>query len=58
VLSGQGTVAVSLDGRPTTVVRVRGIPNLYTLHAATTQRQGLLTLRVSPGVHAYDFTFG
>jgi hypothetical protein len=37
---------------------VGGIPKLYTLLSGTTLQTGVLTLTVSPGVEAYDFTFG
>jgi cytochrome c biogenesis protein CcdA/thiol-disulfide isomerase/thioredoxin len=58
VLGGTGTVAVSLDGAAPTTLHVTGIPDLYTLHAGATPTSGLLTLRVTRGVRAYDFTFG
>jgi len=58
VMSGQGTVGVSVDGRPVAQVPVSGIPKLYTLLAGTTLQTGVLTLQVPPGVEAYDFTFG
>jgi cytochrome c biogenesis protein CcdA/thiol-disulfide isomerase/thioredoxin len=58
VLGGHGTVRVSIDGTPTTTVRVSGYPDLYTLLAGTSSTVGTMTLRLSPGVHAYDFTFG
>ena len=34
------------------------IPRLYTLYQAGSARSGTLLLRASPGVEAYDFTFG
>jgi thioredoxin family protein len=55
---GTGTIDVFIDGRHTQTIDVRGVPRLYTLFrfpAATTRR---LRLRVSPGIRAYDFTFG
>ena len=58
VMSGQGTVAVSLNGRPLTTVHVGGVPKLYTLFSSASSSSGILTLTVSPGVEAYDFTFG
>jgi len=58
VMSGQGTVAVFLNGRPGTTLHVGGVPKLYTLFSSTSATSGVLTLRVSPGVEAYDFTFG
>lgn len=58
VMSGQGTVGVSLNGQPLTTVHVGGFPKLYTLYSHPSATSGELTLRVSPGVEAYDFTFG
>ena len=58
VMSGQGTVAVSMSGQPITTLHVGGVPKLYTLFSSPSTRSGVLTLTVSPGVDAYDFTFG
>jgi cytochrome c biogenesis protein CcdA/thiol-disulfide isomerase/thioredoxin len=58
VMSGSGTVDVSYDGRHLNTVSVSGIPKLYTLFSSTVLQNGTLTLTVSPGVEAYDFTFG
>ncbi len=58
VLGGAGTVRVSLGGRPTQTVTVGGEPKLYQLVGSSRSLQALLTLAVSPGVRAYDFTFG
>ncbi len=58
VLGGQGTVAVSFDGRPLSSVEVNGIPRLYTLFSGGSLQSGELTLAFSPGIQAYDFTFG
>jgi cytochrome c biogenesis protein CcdA/thiol-disulfide isomerase/thioredoxin len=58
VMSGDGTVGVSVGGRHVTTVHVGGIPKLYTLVSGTSIQTGLLRLTVSPGVEAYDFTFG
>jgi cytochrome c biogenesis protein CcdA/thiol-disulfide isomerase/thioredoxin len=58
VLGGHGTVAVSIDGRPTKTIHVDA-EKLYTV--ASTQRprrDALLELAFSPGVRAYSFTFG
>jgi len=57
-MSGQGTVAVAFNGRRLTTVTVGGVPKLYTLLSGGGFQSGLLTLTVSPGVEAYDFTFG
>jgi cytochrome c biogenesis protein CcdA/thiol-disulfide isomerase/thioredoxin len=58
VMSGQGTVGVALNGRHLTTLSVGGVPKLYTLVSGGGFQSGLLTLTVSPGVEAYDFTFG
>jgi cytochrome c biogenesis protein CcdA/thiol-disulfide isomerase/thioredoxin len=58
VMGGDGTVGVSLNGRHLTTLAVGGVPKLYTLLSGTTLQSGVLTLTVSPGVEAYDFTFG
>jgi cytochrome c biogenesis protein CcdA/thiol-disulfide isomerase/thioredoxin len=58
VLGGHGTVAVSVDGKPTKTLRVDA-ERLYTVASSTRTRQNaLLELKFSPGVHAYSFTFG
>jgi cytochrome c biogenesis protein CcdA/thiol-disulfide isomerase/thioredoxin len=58
VLGGTGTVHVTVDGVARSVVRVTGFPDLYTMYAGSGPTSGLLLLHVSPGVRAYDFTFG
>jgi cytochrome c biogenesis protein CcdA/thiol-disulfide isomerase/thioredoxin len=58
VLGGQGTVTVSVGGKVTKTVTVSGIPNLYTLLSGPQSTSGLMTLSFSPGVQAFDFTFG
>jgi cytochrome c biogenesis protein CcdA/thiol-disulfide isomerase/thioredoxin len=58
VLGGSGTVAVSVNGTPTTTVAVSGEPKLYQLVGTPDSHAALLSLSVSPGVAAYDFTFG
>jgi thiol-disulfide isomerase/thioredoxin len=58
VMSGHGTVDVSYNGRHLTTVDVGGVPTLYTLFSATALQTGVLSLGLSPGIEAYDFTFG
>jgi thiol-disulfide isomerase/thioredoxin len=60
VLEGTGTVTVSVGGRRSSVVRVSGEPTLYTLFNSPSgiDYSGTLTLAFSPGLAAYDFTFG
>jgi thiol-disulfide isomerase/thioredoxin len=58
VLGGRGTIDVSVNGVPTHTITVGGEPKLYQLVGAANAESGLLSLKVSPGVQAYDFTFG
>ncbi len=58
VMGGQGTVSVSENGRHLKTVDVSGIPKLYTLFSSSALESGVLQLSMSPGVEAYDFTFG
>jgi cytochrome c biogenesis protein CcdA/thiol-disulfide isomerase/thioredoxin len=59
VLGGTGSVTVD-DGNGTapTTIQIAGVPRLYTLLHAKSTAVGTLTLKMSPGVQAYDFTFG
>jgi cytochrome c biogenesis protein CcdA/thiol-disulfide isomerase/thioredoxin len=58
VMEGSGTVTVSDNGVALAAVSVDGIPKLYTLLSGSKLQTGVLTLSFSPGVEAYDFTFG
>jgi thiol-disulfide isomerase/thioredoxin len=58
VLGGTGTLDISVNGHHTQTITVSGVPRLYTLYQASTYNSGTLLLRASPGVQAYDFTFG
>jgi Thioredoxin like C-terminal domain len=58
VLGGNGTLDVSVNGHHTQTIDVGGIPRLYTLFQAGSATTGTLLLHASPGVQAYDFTFG
>ncbi len=58
VIGGTGTVDVSFNGRHLSRIKVSGVPRLYTLFSGQTLQTGQLDMRVSPGVQAYDFTFG
>ncbi len=58
VMGGSGTVQVSVDGRQTSTLHVSGVPGLYSLVDAGSEQSGTLELSFSPGVEAYDFTFG
>jgi hypothetical protein len=58
VLGGSGTLDVSVDGEHTQTIDVGGVPKLYTLFHAGSIKDGTLLLYASPGIQAYDFTFG
>jgi cytochrome c biogenesis protein CcdA/thiol-disulfide isomerase/thioredoxin len=58
VLGGSGTLSLTLNGKPAGTIDVSGIPRLYTLVSGPSEQTGLLVLTASPGVDAYDFTFG
>src|SRR3974390_2567015 len=58
VLGGNGTVDISINGGPRRTLDVKGIPDLYTLLASSQYSSGLMKLTFSPGVQAFDFTFG
>ena len=58
MLGGTGTLEVSINGHHTQTIDVGGIPRLYTLYQAGSATTGKLLLQASPGVEAYDFTFG
>ena len=57
VLGGHGTVHTLVDGKPTRTLNVKA-DRLYTAVSGTADVNGLLELRMSPGVNAYAFTFG
>ena len=57
VLAGHGRVAVSLDGRTRPGIDVDG-SRLYTIFNLPHSREGLLELRLAPGLAGYAFTFG
>jgi hypothetical protein len=60
VLGGTGTLDVSVNGHHTQTIHVAGVPRLYTIYQAqaSSAASGKLVLHASPGVEAYDFTFG
>jgi thiol-disulfide isomerase/thioredoxin len=58
VLAGTGTVSGTFGGVAIPAQHVGGVPTVYHLVGSTTARRGLLALSLTPGVKAYDFTFG
>jgi hypothetical protein len=49
---------ISVDGAPTTTVRVDGDPTHYQLVGSPSTQQAVVSLAVIPGMQAYDSTFG
>jgi hypothetical protein len=59
VMGGTGTVSVSAgNGTAPMTIHVNGVPRLYTLFHADASTSGTMVLKFSPGVQAFDFTFG
>jgi cytochrome c biogenesis protein CcdA/thiol-disulfide isomerase/thioredoxin len=58
VMSGTGTVTATLNGTALPTQHVAGVPTLYTILSGASPQHGVLQLSFSPGVTAYDFTFG
>jgi cytochrome c biogenesis protein CcdA/thiol-disulfide isomerase/thioredoxin len=56
-VGGTGTVTAVYDGK-TSVYRISGAPDIYTVVSAGAARSGTVTLTLSPGLSAYSFTFG
>ncbi len=56
-VGGTGTLTVSGNGT-TKAIRVSGAPDIYTVAASKSARNGTVTVRLSPGLAAYSFTFG
>jgi cytochrome c biogenesis protein CcdA/thiol-disulfide isomerase/thioredoxin len=56
-VGGTGTLTVSAGGT-STVIRVSGAPDIYTVATEQPAGDGTVTIRLSPGLQAYSFTFG
>ena len=59
-VGGTGTLTVS-SGGSTKVIHVSGAPDIYPVaaeHPAQPVRSGTVTIKLSPGLQAYSFTFG
>jgi cytochrome c biogenesis protein CcdA/thiol-disulfide isomerase/thioredoxin len=56
-VGGTGTLTVSADGT-SKVIRVSGAPDIYTVATGQPARDRTVTIRLSPGLQAYSFTFG
>jgi thiol-disulfide isomerase/thioredoxin len=57
VLGGTGTLSADVAGA-TKNITVSGVPRLYTLASFKNSFTGVMKLHFSPGIKAYDFTFG
>jgi cytochrome c biogenesis protein CcdA/thiol-disulfide isomerase/thioredoxin len=56
-VGGTGTLTVSAGG-PSKVIRVSGAPDIYTVATEQPASNGTVTIKLSPGLQAYSFTFG
>ena len=56
-VGGTGTLTVS-SGGASKVIRVSGAPDIYTVATEQPAGDGTVTIRLSPGLQAYSFTFG
>jgi cytochrome c biogenesis protein CcdA/thiol-disulfide isomerase/thioredoxin len=56
-VGGTGTLTVSAGGT-SKVIRVSGAPDIYTVATEQLAGDGTVTIRLSPGLQAYSFTFG
>jgi cytochrome c biogenesis protein CcdA/thiol-disulfide isomerase/thioredoxin len=56
-VSGTGTLTVTTGGA-TKVIKVSGAPDIYTVAALKSAGDGNVTIKLSPGLSAYSFTFG
>jgi hypothetical protein len=56
-VGGSGTLTVSAGGQ-SKVIRVSGAPDIYTVTTQQPASDGTVTIRLSPGLQAYSFTFG
>ena len=45
-------------GGASKVIRVSGAPDIYTVATQQPAQNGTVTIRLSPGLAAYSFTFG
>ncbi|MEU4396789.1 cytochrome c biogenesis protein CcdA [Kribbella sp. NPDC023855] len=58
VLSGEGTVTVSIPGEPDKTIQVSGTPNAYQLVDKANPERKTMTLTYTPGISAFTFSFG
>jgi cytochrome c biogenesis protein CcdA/thiol-disulfide isomerase/thioredoxin len=58
VLAGEGTITVADGGATARTIAVSGTPNSYPILANPRQLAGQVNITLSPGLQAYDLTFG
>jgi cytochrome c biogenesis protein CcdA/thiol-disulfide isomerase/thioredoxin len=56
-VGGTGTLTVS-SGGASKVIRVSGAPDIYTVATESPAQSGTVSIKLSPGLQAYSFTFG
>jgi cytochrome c biogenesis protein CcdA/thiol-disulfide isomerase/thioredoxin len=56
-VGGTGTLTVTAGGK-SEVIRVSGAPDIYTVATQPSAQNGTVTIKLSPGLAAYSFTFG
>jgi hypothetical protein len=56
-VGGAGTLTVS-SGGTSKVIHVSGAPDIYTVATENPAADGTVTIKLSPGLAAYSFTFG
>jgi cytochrome c biogenesis protein CcdA/thiol-disulfide isomerase/thioredoxin len=56
-VGGTGTLTVS-SGGTSKIIQVSGAPDIYTVATEQPAKAGTVTIRLSPGLAAYSFTFG
>jgi cytochrome c biogenesis protein CcdA/thiol-disulfide isomerase/thioredoxin len=56
-VGGTGTLTVS-SGGASKVIGVSGAPDIYTVATEQPAQNGTVTIKLSPGLQAYSFTFG
>ena len=56
-VGGTGTLTVSAGGT-SKVIRVSGAPDISTVATKQPAGDGTVTIKLSPGLQAYSFTFG
>ncbi|HEX4833169.1 MAG TPA: cytochrome c biogenesis protein DipZ [Trebonia sp.] len=57
-IGGAGTLTLSGGGSASRVIHVAGAPDIYTVAAEPSAQEGTVTIKASPGLEAYSFTFG